>query len=67
MPLFNDTKLVNALKCYSLSRVYYSLVTKETQWADPRIAYHLQQQNEKALPVSVYRGKHTLFYVLTED
>ena len=53
MPLFNDTKLVNALKCYSLSRVYYSLVTKETQWADPRIAYHLQQQNEKALPVSV--------------
>lgn len=36
--------------------MYYNvllhLVTKETQWADPRIAYNLQQQNEKALPVS---------------
>ena len=29
-------------------------MTKETQWADPRIAYQLQQHNEKALPVSSY-------------
>lgn len=30
----------------------FCLVTKETQWADPRIAYQLQQQSDKALPVS---------------
>ena len=38
--------------CYNLQYMYWCLVTKETQWADPRIAYQLQQQNEKALPVS---------------
>ena len=30
----------------------YCSVTKETQWADPRIAFQLQQEQNKALPVS---------------
>ena len=50
------TKMPCYFRVFSKSTVYYCMcvycsVTKETQWADPRIAFQLQQEQNKALPV----------------